>query len=394
MLKTWKEPVPGSMESRPVFSVEVTRSIENALIKARTAFVQQQQQQSRTQRQAHTLPPRPGSAMPPMLAPNSAHPVPPPAYGQAGLPPVPGFPSMNASSFERYRARLMLTSYQSPAPFIGNPYSVPTPQQHVYAPSPQQPFVQDTLITDLETLIATTRTEWVANIHDAGTQQKLKALLDLQTILSSQQLPPYQRQLIKDQVAQLTQSATRPPLYSEPPSFPNKPQDLRPATPQLTGHAQSYQQQHQPQSIVSQTSTPSLAQLLAMGPPPPPPQPLQQHAVPFVNPPNQSFNLAELLAGRAAPTQASTPAPAPASAPAPTQDSTLLASLRAAGLLPAITPPMQQATPAMQNRAQLLFPTPLPSSSQPPLVRGDVLQKQPLTSTKHDVVLTAASIKM
>lgn len=43
MLKTWKEPVPGSLDTRPVFPVEITRSIENALIKARTAALQQQQ---------------------------------------------------------------------------------------------------------------------------------------------------------------------------------------------------------------------------------------------------------------------------------------------------------------------------------------------------------------
>ncbi len=49
MLKTWKEPVPGSLDLRPVFPVETTRPIENALIKARTLAVQQQQQQARSQ---------------------------------------------------------------------------------------------------------------------------------------------------------------------------------------------------------------------------------------------------------------------------------------------------------------------------------------------------------
>ena len=43
MLKTWKEPVPGSLDTRPVFPPEITRSIESALIKARTAALQQQQ---------------------------------------------------------------------------------------------------------------------------------------------------------------------------------------------------------------------------------------------------------------------------------------------------------------------------------------------------------------
>lgn len=43
MLKTWKEPVPGSLDTRPVFPPEITRSIESALIKARTAALQQEQ---------------------------------------------------------------------------------------------------------------------------------------------------------------------------------------------------------------------------------------------------------------------------------------------------------------------------------------------------------------
>lgn len=49
MLKTWKEPVPGAMDTRPVFPPEVTRNIENALIKARTAFLTNQQTHSRSQ---------------------------------------------------------------------------------------------------------------------------------------------------------------------------------------------------------------------------------------------------------------------------------------------------------------------------------------------------------
>lgn len=53
MLKTWKEPVPGSIDTRPVFPPDVTRPIETALIKARTAAVQthQAQQHLRSQQQ-------------------------------------------------------------------------------------------------------------------------------------------------------------------------------------------------------------------------------------------------------------------------------------------------------------------------------------------------------
>ena len=44
MLKTWKEPVPGSIDPRPVFPAETVRPIENALIKAKTAALQNQRQ--------------------------------------------------------------------------------------------------------------------------------------------------------------------------------------------------------------------------------------------------------------------------------------------------------------------------------------------------------------
>lgn len=51
MLKTWKEPVPGSIDTRPVFVPDVTRPIENALIKARTSAIQAHQEYARTQQQ-------------------------------------------------------------------------------------------------------------------------------------------------------------------------------------------------------------------------------------------------------------------------------------------------------------------------------------------------------
>ena len=41
LLRTWKQPVPESMDPRPVFAPQVTRDIENTLIKYRTAAVQQ-----------------------------------------------------------------------------------------------------------------------------------------------------------------------------------------------------------------------------------------------------------------------------------------------------------------------------------------------------------------
>ena len=88
MLKTWKEPVPQSMDHRPVFSAETTRPIENALIKAKTAAVQQQEQQ-RTRAQQEMI-----ARQRPMTAPNSqwhAAPTPPHTNGPYLPPPQPVF---------------------------------------------------------------------------------------------------------------------------------------------------------------------------------------------------------------------------------------------------------------------------------------------------------------
>ena len=54
MLKTWKQPVAGSMDTRPVFSPDLVRPIENALMKAKAAMMPQAQ-----------LPGRPRPAIPP-----------------------------------------------------------------------------------------------------------------------------------------------------------------------------------------------------------------------------------------------------------------------------------------------------------------------------------------
>ena len=53
MLKTWKEPIPGSIDTRPVFAPEVVRPIENALIKVRTTALQQDQERMRSQQQLY-----------------------------------------------------------------------------------------------------------------------------------------------------------------------------------------------------------------------------------------------------------------------------------------------------------------------------------------------------
>jgi pre-mRNA cleavage complex 2 protein Pcf11 len=104
MLKTWKEPVPGSIDTRPVFPIEVTRPIETALIKARTAALQSQQEYARSQPQAL------GRARPPMMGdpyrntptpPNGFRPPPvqQPGYGSQAYPQDHGAPPYPQQSY-------------------------------------------------------------------------------------------------------------------------------------------------------------------------------------------------------------------------------------------------------------------------------------------------------
>lgn len=72
MLKTWKEPVPGSVDTMPVFPFEVVRPIENALLKAKTAMLQ-----NRPQGQPQVL---------------RNTPTPPQSYGQFAAPSNQGQP--------------------------------------------------------------------------------------------------------------------------------------------------------------------------------------------------------------------------------------------------------------------------------------------------------------
>lgn len=80
MLKTWKEPVPGAMDTTPVFPAEVVRPIETALIKFRTVMVQNNRQNQIQQPTYRNTP------TPPQL--NGRYGVPPsqgqgqPYYGQ------------------------------------------------------------------------------------------------------------------------------------------------------------------------------------------------------------------------------------------------------------------------------------------------------------------------
>ncbi|EDN96666.1 hypothetical protein SS1G_01592 [Sclerotinia sclerotiorum 1980 UF-70] len=321
MLKTWKEPVPGSIDTRPVFPPEVTRPIENALIKARTSALQQEQLRSQQQ-----LMNRGRSARP---------------------PPVQQYPQQSASSASWQQSQPQ--GYQSPEASV------------------------DALNRDISYLITSSKAEFTQSPYDGSIQTRLKALLDLQTILQTQRLPPDQIAMIKDQVAQLSGQSQPVPKIPSP----------RPA-PVATPASQP-----QPQPTLSSLLGPGgLAALLARQsatpqiPTPPPAQ-----AATAIQSPQPQHALPSQLPFQAAPST-----PVPVSVPTPVADpNSLLERLRAAGMLPSV--PAVASTPiqppsVLGGTMPAGFPASLPFISAPPVSRT------PLIEIPNDVVLKPASLKM
>ncbi|KAJ4859886.1 subunit of cleavage factor IA pcf11 domain-containing protein [Trichoderma breve] len=276
MLKTWKDPVPGSMDTRPVFSHELVRPIENALMKVRAASMPQQGQGGIPGR------PRPG------MFPHRNTPTPPGMRGFPGpagnFPPQPHPFSNGGHPGEPIPGNAPHPG-QQPAPYpppstTGSYNSTPVPFHPAYGsglPLPSGISVE-TLNSDIQNLIVAMRAEFSQNPHDGGVQSRLKALLDLQGVVQHSNLPPDQLELIKNKVTELAAVTMRAPLARN-----------------------------------SATSTPPI----------PAPATAPPLALP-VHPPSTSMNHIE--------------PPRAAAAPVPNASS-LLDQLRAAGMLPPATPP-------------------------------------------------------
>ncbi|KAF5701419.1 pre-mRNA 3'-end processing factor [Fusarium globosum] len=169
MLRTWKEPVPGSMDSRPVFSHELVRPIENALLKARAVSMPQ----------AGMMPGRPRSAVP-----HRDTPTPP------GTRYPPGHPAQQYTS----------NGGQS-------------------------------LSNDIRNLIVATQAEASRNPQNVDVQTRLRALHELQGVVNSTSLPPDQLELIKRRVTELAAVNMMAPLTQRPAPTPPVPVQARPMPP-------------------------------------------------------------------------------------------------------------------------------------------------------------------
>ncbi|GJD02029.1 hypothetical protein ColKHC_10854 [Colletotrichum higginsianum] len=112
MLRTWKEPVPGSLDKRPVFTPEVTQPIENALLKARTSALQAQQGRGGGRGRPPVAPYR-ETPTPPGMRPGSSQPMPysqPPPIPQANGTRPPSAPIPHHPQMAPYARLLALTS--------------------------------------------------------------------------------------------------------------------------------------------------------------------------------------------------------------------------------------------------------------------------------------------
>ncbi|BFZ61113.1 mRNA 3' end processing factor [Saitoella coloradoensis] len=175
LLQTWKLPVPMSQSTQPVFKSEVTSKLENALLKARTALMQLQQDQAR--KAAATQ----GYGTPPALLAQRAQALsqPQPLPRPASLPPT-----------------------------VSYPYSTPTP-----APT----LSIDSLLTTLTSLLTAARTRLIINPADSTAQTQIGALTQLEGILRTTQLPPAQLEAVQRQLEGMRATTPTPAVATPPP---------------------------------------------------------------------------------------------------------------------------------------------------------------------------------
>ncbi|KAI0542108.1 hypothetical protein GGR58DRAFT_454010 [Xylaria digitata] len=369
MLKTWKESVPGSIDTRPVFPPEVVRPIENALIKVRTTALQQDQERMRNHQQLYgrggrpvqgvpyrETPTPPGARPPSQL--HTYHTQQPPIQHGNGIPYSQ--PTQQPSvGYQSQPPNLNTTSRSTPQPPSSNAFQPPHMGGYGLA---QRGISIDALNDDIQRLTTAFKAQLAQTPHDPIIQTKLKALVDLQTILQTQNLPQEQLVLVKNQISDLAVNMRAPPAQtSTPVSLPNP---VAVAPPPVTVPKVS---------LDSLFGSGALAAIMArntttsQAPAPQPPA----APVPVRSPPPQ----------RIEPQKA---------APAPADPLALMNMLRQAGMLPpATTATSITPVPSTTPSTRLPFPLPLP---------GIVKSTQPappgtIESLTNDIVLKASSLK-
>lgn len=402
VLKTWKAPIPGAIDPRPVFPVEITKKIENALIQAKTAALRHDQNNPLVFAQK-----RPGSAVgltqwrntptPPQHALQYAPPNPAQLQLQQGSAP----PNYSQPQLGPYNATPAPVAYYQQggtnSPFPGYPQPVPTPIQSFapYQSGPQHNGGYHTPVNhgidigllnlDIDRLIGNCRQQFSANTQDAQKLTKLQALLQLQKVVAGGQLPIDQLFNVRRQVDELQAVDQREQAermaYHQPPAYHAAAHSVAP-TPVQTMLNQVNQMP------VAPPSAPPISIL------PPAPTPSGLYAAPP--------DLASLLAGVGR--QGTTPAPPAVSTVsagkpsnetiAPAQNySSLLASLTKSGVVTDATPRQTPVSASSQLPVQPAAPSiPVPNQSLAALL-ALATSKAPVMPPNH-VELSSPSLKM
>lgn len=222
------------------------------------------------------------------------------------------------------------------------------------------------LLQDIEILIITTKDQFARSPLEVQVQTRLKALLDLQTVLKTQQVPHNMLQAAREQINQIQNA----PLPSLPPT---------PQVQQAVATPIPLQPPYQPlASTLPIPSATSLADLLASA------AKSRQTLVP--TPTNPAVHAAQYHNN-------GTHAPSIPVTSALSAENPLIASLRAAGmLLPAGSTPTNGSFVAPQAPS-LYVPRPPPQVDTPPVQLAHLV-RPPLAETCNDAQLTSGSLKM
>lgn len=175
LLATWKEPPPAGSTMSPVFPIEVTRKIENALLKAKSVGRELEQRRQREMAASGLLQHRR---------------TPPARYGQM----------VNGNAVRH---------------FIPSAYRLQN--VNVY-PRPQAgPSNQDILLDEIRNLLTNVTHAVLLNPSDDAARTKLGALNQLQNILQTATLPYDQIEQVRHQLAALAIQQQRQQLTATPP---------------------------------------------------------------------------------------------------------------------------------------------------------------------------------
>ncbi|KAF2734035.1 hypothetical protein EJ04DRAFT_603964 [Polyplosphaeria fusca] len=364
LLHSWKQPVPDSIDARPVFPSSVTQDIEKFLIRFRAINPQ------------NPLPQRPPQGLPRSL------PARPPTQGQmnpwnrTATPPQGRFPAPNDP---RNRTGPTYPAAISP-PIAIQP--APVAQQAL----PTQTVDFNRLMADVNQLLLNCQTAHALVPTDVDTKEKLDALKGLKGILESHSLPLHQLQKIREQIDNMAPPPTAQQVFiNNPPPAPPFAipafQQFAPATstpdPALN-LTQILFPNGVPWTTTPMAPTPSLATAPLANPAAPAPftPPPQLSGPPLITP-----SLAQMLAQFCQP-----PATPPVMAPTPASH---------APVMPHAAPsaPVAGSAEWLLNALKGLPPTGTPSSVQATPLSSEPMTRQTSATANAEVELSSASMK-